>query len=311
MLEVRPAGSDEDLGHMVRIVTAVSPEAPVTVEEMRWSDEAYPGGRRFLAWLDGVAVGAGGAGRVYIYPPEFEGLWGNISVMPEHRRKGVGSALLAAMSNAAREHGKTMLIGRTTADRPEAIEFLEHRGFREHERMKIVRLELDSLDLPPLEPPDGVVITSLEARPDLVQGVYEVALEALPDIPGDAPEAPGTFEAFRVRDVDGPSIPPGGFVVGVDAATGRVIGYASLMVAPGRPDVAWHHMTGVARDWRGRGIASALKRATIAWALANGVGALAGANDTVNAPMRAVNSRLGYQPQPDEIQFRGPLSAVR
>lgn len=70
-------------------------------------------------------------------------------------------------------------------------------------------------------------------------------------------------------------------------------------------------MTGVARDWRGRGIATALKRATIDWALANGVGALAGANDTVNAPMRAVNSRLGYQPQPDEIQFRGPLSPVR
>lgn len=169
MLEVRPAGSDEDLGHVVRIVTEVSPEAPVTVEEMRWSDEAYPGGRRFLAWLDGVAVGAGGAGRVYIYPPEFEGLWGNISVMPEHRRKGVGSALLAAMSHAAREQAKTMLIGRTTADRPEAIEFLEHRGFREHERMKIVRLELDSLELLPLEPPDGVVITSLEARPELVQ----------------------------------------------------------------------------------------------------------------------------------------------
>lgn len=136
-------------------------------------------------------------------------------------------------------------------------------------------------------------------------------LEALPDIPGDAPEAPGTFEEFRVRDVDSPSIPPGGFVVGVDAATGRVIGYASLMVAPGRPDVAWHHMTGVARDWRGRGIATALKRATIDWAIANGVGALAGANDTVNAPMRAVNRRLGYQPMPDEIQYRGPLTPVR
>ena len=66
--------------------------------------------------------------------------------------------------------------------------------------------------------------------------------------------------------------------------------------------------TGVARAWRGRGLARALKAGTIAWALDNGLEALEGSNDIDNAPMRAVNRRLGYEPEPDEIQFRGPLA---
>jgi RimJ/RimL family protein N-acetyltransferase len=177
--------------------------------------------------------------------------------------------------------------------------------------MKVVRLELAGLEIPDVAPPAGVTISSLEQRPDLVQGVFEVAREALPDIPGEGPTAPLSLEEFRVRDVDRPTIPPGGFAVGIDESTGRVVGYASLMIVPGAPTVAWHGMTAVSRDWRGRGLATALKQATIVWAAANGLEALEGANDIVNAPMRAVNRRLGYQPQPDEIQFRGPLAPPR
>lgn len=308
MIEVRPATTDEDLAEVVRIVTTVSPDSPTSVEDMRWSDEKYPGGMRFVAWLDGVAAGAGGAGRVYMFPPSFEGLWANISVLPEHRRQGIGSALLAALSDVARDAGKTMLMGRTTSDQQDAIDFLEHRGFNEHERMKVVRLDLAGVSPPIEDAPEGLLISSLEVHPELVSGVYEVAKEALPDIPGEGPMAPETLDEFRTRDVDRPTIPAGGFILGIDRSTGAVIGYANLMLVPGNPKVAWHGMTGVARAWRGRGVATALKRATIAWAIANGLEALEGANDIVNAPMRAVNRRLGYQPQPDEVGFRGPLA---
>jgi GNAT superfamily N-acetyltransferase len=307
MLEIRPATSDEDLAHIARIVTTVTPDFPISVAEMRWQQERYPGGGRFLAWLDGVPVGSGGAGRAYSYPADFPGFWGNISVLPEHRRQGVGTAILGALMELARGAGKTMLVGRTTEDRVEGLAFLAHHGFIEHERMKAVRLDLDDVEAPAVTPPAGIELTSLEARPDLLEGVYAVALEALPDIPGDGPIAPGTLEEFRMRDVDREVIPPGAFSIAVEAATDRVVGYANLMLAPGNPKVAWHGMTAVARDWRGRGVAMALKRATIAWAVARGLEALETANDTDNAPMRAVNQRLGYRPLPDEIYFRGPI----
>ena len=54
-------------------------------------------------------------------------------------------------------------------------------------------------------------------------------------------------------------------------------------------------MTAVARDYRGRGIAGALKRATIRWAIADGIEILEAGNDTDNLAMRAVNARAGYQ----------------
>lgn len=312
MIELRPARTDEDLATVAGIVSKTTPENPISVEEMRWADATYPGGRRFVALLDGVPAGAGGAGRVHVYPPEYEGLWGNISVLEGRRRQGVGSVLLQALSDVARDAGKTLLLGRTTAAHPEAIEFLEHRGFREVERMKVVRLDLSRVDAAAIDAaaariPPGIRMTSLGDEPELARGAYDVALEALPDIPGEGPQAPGSYEEFRARDVDRPGMPPGGFVLGVEESSGRVVGYASLMITPGSPTVAWHHMTGVARDWRGRGLAGALKAATIRWALGAGIDALETANDVVNAPMREVNRKLGYLPEPDEIIVRGPI----
>lgn len=310
MLEIREAVTDEDLGHMVAIIGRVSPDNPMSIEEARWQDAQYPGGKRFVALLDGQPVGCGGAGRVYMYAEDFPALWGNISVLPEHRRRGVGSALLEAISGVARARGKPDLYGRTTSDRPESIAFLDHRGFREVERMKVVRLELAGLAVPAIDAPAGITISSLAERPDLADGLHAVAVEALPDIPGDDRMDPGTAEEFRARDVDRAILPPWGYAVAIDDATGEVVGYANLMLVAGNPGLAWNAMTAVRRAWRGRGVASALKRATIAWAAANGLEAIETANDIGNAPMRAVNRRLGYVPMPDEIYFQGPIVAA-
>ena len=311
MLEIREAITDEDLGHMVAIISRVSPDNPMSVEEARWQNAQYPGGKRFVAWLDGRPVGCGGAGRVYMYAEDFPALWGNLTVLPEHRGRGVGSALLDAISGVARANGKPELYGRTTSDRPESIGFLERRGFREVERMKVVRLDLASRERLPVEPPSGITITSLADRPELTEELYGVAVEALPDIPGDGRMDPGTPEEFRARDVDRAILPPWGYAVAVDDASGLVVGYSNLMLVANNPGLAWHAMTAVRRAWRGRGIAGALKRATIEWAAANGLDAIETANDVDNAPMRAVNRKLGYQPMPDEVYFQGPARPER
>ncbi|HSL97737.1 MAG TPA: GNAT family N-acetyltransferase [Candidatus Deferrimicrobiaceae bacterium] len=305
---IRRAKSDEDLETFAAITTMVLPESGVTVDDMRWSDRTYPGGARFIGSLDGLPVGAGGVGRVYVFGPEFPGLWTSLSVLPEARRRGVGDALYRAVSLHARVSGKQFLVAMATEDHPESIAFLRHRGFEERERAKTVRLPLAGLDGPDVAPPPGIEITTLEARPDLAHAIYDVAVEALPDVPGDAPQVPGSLEEFLARDVTKPTIPPWGFAVAVDAATGRPVGYANLAVPGGGLTLGWHHMTAVSRAWRGRGVASALKRATIRAAIEHGLEALEGQNDIQNAPMREINRRLGYLPRADEIIFHGPLA---
>ena len=306
---VRPAtAADADVADLVRIIAIASPENATSAAELAWQDATYPGGRRFLAELDGRTVGAGTVGRIHVRPADFEAFWATVDVVPEARRRGVGSALVAAVAGVAIAAGKTHLHVPTLADRPAAIDFLVNRGFEEHERMRAVRLDLAGLASPDPEPPDGIDLTTLAARPELVAGVHALATEAFLDIPGgDGPMAVGDLAEFRARDVDRPGIPPDAFVVAVEAATGRVVGYAALLRTPADPSVAFHDMTAVARDWRRRGLASAMKRRTIGWAIDHGLTALETGNDEANLAMQAVNARLGYRPLPDFLTMRGAL----
>lgn len=306
---VRPLQlEDGELEAFAALVSDVTPDSPTSIEEIRWQDATYPGGRRFVALEGGLIVGAASVGRIYMYPPEFPRFWFSIEVEPGHRRQGIGSALLTAVSEQARAAGKAGLETQVSEARQEAIEFLEHRGFVEIERAKSVRLDLTGLAPPVVAAPDGIALTTLAERPDLVPGVHEVATLAFPDIPSaDEPVSAGDLAEFRARDVDRPGIPQDGFFVALDASTGEVVGYAALLFLPGRRDVAWHDMTAVRPGYRGRGIAVTLKRASIAWAVEHGLTALETGNDVANEPMRAVNARLGYTPMPDTLEYSGPL----
>lgn len=311
-VDIRPANSDQDLVTLVEIFNATTPDDPSSLDEIRWSDRTYPGTLRLLAEVDGRAVGAATVGRIYMYPPEHPGLWASIVVLPADRRVGTGGALLEALAGHARGAGKTELQLRASEARPEGIEFLTNRGFTELERARMVRLELAGLGHPDVRMPTGIALTTLAERADLIGGVHAVAVEAFADIPGgDDPIAAGDLAEFRARDVDRPGISPESFMIAIDAATDDVVGYASLIMIPGSTTVAWHDMTAVLRAWRGRGIAVALKRATIGWAIRNDLTALDTGNDEDNGPMRAVNARLGYQPLPDEVTMRGPLFGAK
>jgi GNAT superfamily N-acetyltransferase len=299
-----------DYPTLVSIVNEVTPEVPSSVENLAWQDATYPAGARFLADLDGRPVGVGVTGRIYMFQPDFDAYWADLHVLPDASRRGVGSALLGAISEIAREAGKTHLHVPASSARPHSIAFLEHRGFVEYDRWKVLDLDLVGREPPPVEAPPGVSITTLEARPDLVPGVHGVAIEAFGDIPtGGEPMDPGPVEEFRKRDVDRAEIPPGGFAIALDDATGEVIGYASLMFIPGSRTRGFHDMTAVRRAWRGRGVGRALKQATIAWAIRSGLESLETGNEDRNAPMRALNESLGYVAQPDEMSFRGPVGA--
>jgi GNAT superfamily N-acetyltransferase len=305
----RATEDDTDLGTIARIVSEVSPEDSTSIDELRWADATYPGGIRFLADVDGQPAAVATVGRIYMYPADYAAFWGTLDVLPHARRQGIGGALLTAISGEARRAGKTELQIPANDSRPEGIVFLLHRGFREYERSKAVELPLAGLTAPPVELPAGIELHTLAERPALVEGVHAVATEAFLDIPGGStPMATGDLAEFRARDVDRPSIPKDAFFVATETLTGQVVGYASLLMLPGQANrKAWHDMTAVLRAWRGRGLATALKHATIGWAIDHRLEILQTGNDVDNAPMRAVNARLGYRPTPDLLTMRGPL----
>lgn len=295
----------------VRIRNAVMPDSPASADRVAWQDATYPGDTHlFLAHRGGEAVGAAVAGRIHMYGPGYPRHWLGLWVMPEARRAGIGSALLAVVSDAARAAGKTGFQTMLSEVHEEGHRVLAARGFVEIDRMRQVGLDLRGLEAPPVVPPPGIALVTLAERPGLVPAVHSVAAETFPGMTtGDEPMDAGTLDEFVAREVERPDIPWDAFQVALDATSGEAVGYASLVLAAGSTTMAYHAMTAVRPAYRGRGIATALKRATIAWAIGHGLEALETSNDVHNAPMRAVNAALGYEPMPDLIGLQGPLAA--
>jgi mycothiol synthase len=230
-------------------------------------------------------------------------LWSDASVVVAHRSRGIGEQLLRRISTRGRKLDKQGLQLEVKANAEHSIRFVEKRGFYEIEREYEVELHLTALAAPPaVDPPPGIEIVSYTERPDLERQMYEVDREASADIPGLASEIDQTFEEWRTFAVERPSRDLELTILAL--ADTRVVGVAYL---ENYGDRCFHNLTGVVRDWRGRGIASAMKRAQIAGAHARGVKRLVTGSQHENLPMRRLNERLGYRPTIANIVYQGPL----
>ena len=277
---------------------------PEAIEHFRATRPTY---RDWLALLDGEPVGAAACSLLAGREEDAAAFVVNC-VLPDARRRGVGTAIYRQLSTHARSLGKSELTSFVIADDPGGSDFAEHRGFVVTSRTRGLRLVLDGCSRPAIEPPKDVEITTLAERPELARGVWETATEAMADIPadGDVPNSPGSFEEFSARVLTGPRhIPEATFVAVGD---GEVVGYAQLAWMSPAAGLAEHQMLAVRRTWRGRGVAKALKASQIAWALDNGLTELRTGNDERNASARAVNANFPYTPLPDLLVYRGPLA---
>jgi mycothiol synthase len=90
-------------------------------------------------------------------------------------------------------------------------------------------------------------------------------------------------------------------------ADGEVIGCAGLMPDPDHPQRAEHGLTAVRRDWRGRGVASALKRSSLRWAAENGFTEVYTWTQRGNDEMRRPNAHLGFVTRSECLVMRALL----
>jgi GNAT superfamily N-acetyltransferase len=303
MVEVRPCAGEPDEQLSLDVYNAVWPHEAVTMDEVRHFKAAMTAHVDLVAWIDGVPAGSGFAAIIPQRPDVPNVL---LTVLPEARRQGVGTALYEAISDWIRGHGLDVLEAVASDEDPESLAFAERRGFREDRREKGVSLKLTGIEPPAVELPDGIEIVTWAERPDLAPGIYEVALEASPDVPGSEDEIMEPFEDWLVNDMQGSGDKPEATFLAV--AGDEVVGYAKFSLTDAQPKTAHHDLTGVKRAWRGRGIARALKATQIRWAKENGYEELQTRNDERNAPIRHLNREFGYRPATGRIYLRGPLA---
>ena len=117
------------------------------------------------------------------------------------------------------------------------------RGFVEVGRNSTLVLDLTAIEAPVVEPPEGIEIVPWAERPELAAGMYEVAREAYPDVPGEEDAEIAPFEQWLSMDMQGAGDRPEATFVAF--ADGEVVAYAKLSLSRARPSVAMHDMTGV------------------------------------------------------------------
>ena len=305
MVDVRPLEVDE-LARMVAVHNAVRPDDPTTVEGLvDWRRQAED-----MAWLVAVADGAdSGAGIGLVgwhLPPQtaIVEAW----TLPDARGRGIGAALYAELLGWSSERGCLAVQTAVAEDDEASLAWADRRGFREIGRNSRLVLDLDSVDAPRMEPPAGIEIATWAERPGIERGLYEVFVEAVPDVPGEGDSQLPPFEKWLVNDMQGLS--DRAEAVFVALAANEVVGYGKLSLPHAWTGDAFHDLIGVKRAWRGRGIAGALKRAQIAWAKEQGYRRLVTQNEERNEPIRRLNTRHGYHIEPGRVFLRTAISGA-
>ena len=107
------------------VYNAVSPHDAVTMDEVRSFRASVVAYVDYLALLDGSAVGSAVG---VVFPQRTERVFTLVTVLREHRRRGVGSALDAAVSAWTIGRGLRELEAPVLDNDPESLAFAEARG---------------------------------------------------------------------------------------------------------------------------------------------------------------------------------------
>jgi GNAT superfamily N-acetyltransferase len=243
---------------------------------------------------------------------------GGVSVARARRHKGIGSSLLAVIiDEAVRRKAPRFLAGASEAH-PEALEWAAKRGFREIGRRIESYVELARFDSERFGPRSdqlrrsGIVLRTFaeildgrdgESREAFIRALYDAETPMWADIPWATPTPHWPYDRYRTMAFESGQMRADISVVAYDGET--IAGFT--MTGKREPRDAYTWMTGVGRDYRGRGLATAIKVEALSRAQALGLRAMLTTNDEPNKAMREVNVKLGYEMLPAYVQMEKPL----
>jgi len=253
------------------------------------------------------------------FPRPDGALNGGVQVMRAHRRRGIGSALLDVVEREARAVKTPRILAGTSAAFEGALQWATARGYREIGRRIESYVDVRTFDGRPhqdvLERVErsGLRLatvaellrgTDADATERFWRGLWEAEAPMWDDVPWATPTPHWPYEKFHKLAVESGKMVKDATIVALD---GDVIA-AFTMTGKQGADRGYTWMTGTGRDYRGRGLATALKLKMLAAAKIAGLRAMLTTNDEPNKAMRGINAKLGYVMLPAWIQLEKTLS---
>ena len=238
-----------------------------------------------------------------------------IGVAPGWRGRGVGGTLYASLDAALHAHGAQVAESFARETDAYVIGFLVRRGFDEVMRAWENRFDPKGFDPAPFGHyrervlAGGVVITTLASErdrdPDALRKAHDLHNAVLTDIPSTSPFQAPAFERYLEHNVTGPNALLDAYFI---AKIGDEYVGESILRKPVTGAYLLVNTTGVREPHRGRGIAMALKLATIDYARTHECPQIRTWNEINNAAMLAINERLGFVRTPAWITYEKRLA---
>jgi len=268
-----------------------------------------------LHWVALHQGGIVGSARSYLQHPDSPGfaerarfLYASGAVLGPWRGRGIGTRLLAQVHGLMLAHAKTTLTFST--EEPDGHGFLRHIGASEKTRGFENRLLLEEVDWVAAERRETAALASLPGSsfvhhgPRVINEIYEVLIPLLNELWEDVPfdqleHAPIRTEMSEIDEWHRQLDRIGGaehFIVLRDA-DGSIVGVTEVAWFDSTPDRVHQMLTGVRRDKRGAGLATALKAAMLReirtrYPSVSKVITYVGQS---NAPMLSINRKLGFK----------------
>jgi len=312
-LTIRPF-RDADRPALVDIRNRIFPERPATVEVHAYYDRTWDASRytriRLVAESAGQVVGWGQIQHLpWRFQPHKYDL--RLEVDPNLRQRGIGGALYDRLLAEAQARHAEAVRAETQESRVASLSFLTRRGFREAQRAWASVLNLERFDFAPFAPAEprvtgqGIAITTLAAErtndPEVTRRIYELFVRCEEGEPSIDPSTPVSYDEFLVHELAGPEAIPEATFLARDGQ--RFVGYSALTTISALPATVDTGFTGVIPEYRGRGIALALKLRAIQYAREHGYRYIRTDNNSLNAPMLRINQALGFEREPAWITF--------
>jgi GNAT superfamily N-acetyltransferase len=286
--EIREA-RESDAAAVVQLTTDANPNMVMTPASWIHRNRTIPARAHSLPLVAEAAGEIVGIARAGLNPNTtvVGAGFGGVIVAAEHRRRGIGTALYERCERHLTELDAKLWTS-MLFENEDGLSFARARGFTE-ERVAFAAA-VDPRTIDPRLAPDVEVATAAELGAD---AVYEIDIAGTLDEPSATPMSATPYDEWRTEIWDEPSFTRDGSFVAL--ADGVPAALSMLYVAPelGR---AVNAFTASLPEYRGRGLAFAAKFAAMRWAAENGITRVSTANDDTNAPMLAINAKLGYAP---------------
>lgn len=271
-----------------------------------------------LAGIGGVGYGTADADNAHIR-------WCDVSVAPEHRRRGVGRALFARIVAAVLDQGREdiVFIAHATDRVPAAEAFARALGATPGLPMKTNQLVLADVDRRQVREwagisPSGYRLERLDGMvPDALMPAYLEAANGM----NDAPKGDIAFGEWRETEKQQREREDWLRKAGIDAwlilavheATGAGAGFTAVAYDPKVPHVVQQHGTAVIAGHRGHRLGLWMKAAMLERILDERPQAMfiRTGNANVNEWMLGINTKLGFRLAWQSTLWQAKLAEAR